>query len=352
MHRLGFFVLATVLLGICGISYSDDLRPPDPVDIPLSVEAVAKVVSEEYFDSEVGAKVADTLRQRLNEGEYNQQTSLEQLAASLTTDLQDLTKDKHLAVFVISPTMSDQMVSDNQASLREREGRRSNFGIQQVAVLPGNVGLLNLTAVYRPEEAASQIAAAFEFLRHTDALILDLRENTGGSPDTVALVMSYFFEEPELHLFEIIDRSKQGRRYTTLKSPSPIRDQKRPTYVLTSSQTFSAGEGLAFLLQEKERAEIIGEITAGAANPGRAYFATSRLEVIVPNGQLKSVTGKNWEQRGVTPDVFVSADEALNTAQLRALSNLQKQSKDLTWNEILSREIKKLGLLSRPDISR
>jgi C-terminal processing protease CtpA/Prc len=72
----------------------------------------------------------------------------------------------------------------------------------------------------------------------------------------------------------------------------------------TSSRTFSASEGVAYLLQERHRAEVVGEVTAGAANPGRPYPVNDRFSASVPNGRVKSAIGRgNWEGSGVTPDV-------------------------------------------------
>ncbi len=102
-----------------------------------------------------------------------------------------------------------------------------------------------------------------KMLRSADALVIDMRENGGGSPDTIALVLSYLFEDPELPLFGIVPRSGDGvRQYKTLKSGLSDRNGTRPVYVLTAKQTFSAGEGLAFLLQDRRRAEVVGEPTA------------------------------------------------------------------------------------------
>src|SRR5258708_15641373 len=157
-----------------------------------------------------------------------------------------------------------------------------------------------------------------------DALILDLRGNGGGSPETVALVASYLFDTLELPLFEIVPRSADGgQTYRTEAGSLPDRDGRRPLYTLTSERTFSGGEGLAFILQERKRAEVVGETTAGAANPGRPYPLNARFAATVPNGKVQSAIRRaNWEGTGVTPDVKTPATDALRVAQLRARRRL------------------------------
>jgi C-terminal processing protease CtpA/Prc len=112
-------------------------------------------------------------------------------------------------------------------------------------------------------------------------------------------------------------------------------------YVLTSSKTFSGGEGLAYILQEHRRAEIIGEITAGAANPGRTYRLNALFEVTVPNGKVvTSVRRSNWEGTGVTPDVIVPAGDALRVAHVRALRQSLTQTPAGPWRDTLERELR------------
>jgi C-terminal processing protease CtpA/Prc len=282
-----------------------------------TVNLLADLVADEYFDAEVAKQASQQLRDSLAAGRYDNAPP-EELAALLTKDLLATTHDKHLVVSVTRPA---------PARAREDDGKRRNFGVQRVEVLPGNVGYLNLTAFCRPEEAGDAIAAAMKVLSNAEALILDLRENGGGAPDTVALVASYLFDGPSLPLFEIVPRyGKGGGRYVTQAVPG--RHGTRPIFVLTSSATFSGGEGLAFLLQERGRAKVIGERTAGAANPGRPYRIDATFEVTIPNGRLSSVVaGKNWEGAGVVPDVKVDAAEALSVAHARALETLRSQAK-------------------------
>ena len=96
--------------------------------------------------------------------------------------------------------------------------------------------------------------------------------------------------------------------------------------MLTSARTFSAGEGLAFILQEHKRATIVGETTSGADNPGRPFAITDSFEAVIPTGRVATaVRGSNWEGVGVKPDVHSSAAKALDAAHALVTRALQDQ---------------------------
>jgi len=198
-------------------------------------------------------------------------------------------------------------------------------GFTRVEVLPNNLGLLEMTMFLRPIEHREALAAAMKQLERCDAVIVDMRANGGGSPATVALLMSYFFDEPELPLFEIVPRTGTPDSYgTEPASAGLIRDGRRPLFILTSTRTFSAGEGFAYLMQERKRGVIVGERTAGAANPGSGYPVNDRFQVTIPNGRVSSaIRRSNWEGTGVDPDIAVPAVQALDAAIQRATAVLK-----------------------------
>jgi len=326
--------------------------PSRALDIQLTkdtVEQVGETVNRQYFDADLAARMNSSLRQRLAEGRYANATTAEALASKLTDDLYLLSHDKHLSVGVYPPTV-DGAYSGPGASEQSREEsvRTTNGGVQRVEILPGNVGYLNITAFFSPNEAREAIAGAMHMLRQADALILDSRENAGGSPDTVALLASYFFDGPRLPLMDIIPRSGEVQHYLT-QSEILDRDGKRPMYVLTSAHTWSGGEGIAYILQERHRAEIIGETTVGAANAGKPYKINEPFYVNVPNGRLRTVVrNSNWEGTGVIPDVAVSAADALRIAHQHALRQLLSATPDGSWHRELEQELQKLE--ARPEV--
>jgi hypothetical protein len=166
---------------------------------------VAATIGREYMDPVVAERLAGSLRRRLIEGEYQTVTTPDALAARLTRDLFAESQDKHLAV-AVSLESAPPAPAAPATNTREQGVRRTNAGVQRVEILTGNVGYLNLTSFWRAEEAGEIIADAMRLLRRADALIIDLRQNSGGSPDTAALLAGYLFDRAGL-LFHIVPRS-------------------------------------------------------------------------------------------------------------------------------------------------
>ncbi len=311
--------------------------------VSSTVEAVAGVIHSEYFDVDLAAHIDASLREWLAAGRYANASTPEALASLLTTDLYSLTHDKHLSVAVVPEAREGSYAGVGASPQSRAEAVRvSNAAVQRVEILPGNVGYLNVTAFFHPDEAADAIASAMHMLHHADALILDMRDNGGGSPDTMALLASYCFDAPGLPLADIIPRSGEVQHYVT-QSGIVDRDGTRPVYVLTSAHTWSAGEGFAYILQERHRAEIIGETTVGAANPGRPYPINAQFSVILPNSRIRTaVRGANWEGAGVIPDTPVSASGALHVAQDHALRRLLALTPKGARHDELDQELRKI----------
>lgn len=273
--------------------------------------------AREYFDISLSKAVAEEIERRLDGGRYAGANVPAALAKRLTADFYELTKDKHIAVALATPRAA------NSGGGGERRNVPTTAGFRRTELIAGNIGVFDLAFFMRPAEHRDALAAAMQVLQPADALIVDMRANGGGSPDTVALFISYLIEGTGQPLFEIVRRDGSKDIYTTELQAPATRNARRPIYVLTSARTFSGGEGLAFLLKELKRAVVIGEVTAGAANSGRSYQAGELFEITVPNGRVLSSIGRaNWEGRGVTPDIIVPAAEAFRVAHLRAINDL------------------------------
>ena len=97
--------------------------------------------------------------------------------------------------------------------------------------------------------------------------------------------------------------------------PAERRLREVPIYDLTSRRTASAAEHLALAFKRTHRATLVGETTRGAGHFGGSQDLGEQLAVFVPVGRTYDpATGWDWEGRGVSPDVAVHTDQALDEA--------------------------------------
>lgn len=292
----------------------------------LAIEAVILNLNQFYVYPAVADKMAASLRAHEKSGDYNNTTDGEEFASLLTSHLLAVSHDKHLNVYyqpfkftaAPPPLTLDQMTEDRKAMARD-------CGIRKVDILPNNIGYMKFDYFSDPMACGRTAAAAISFLTNTDAVIFDLRDNGGGDPRMVALICSYFFEQP-VHLNDFYDRAGNlTAAYWTLRFVPGLRLGRKPAYVLTSSRTFSGAEEMAYDLKNLKRVTVVGETTGGAAHAVGPHQAGDHFTVFVPNARSVSpVTNTDWEGTGVVPDVAVNPDDALNVALRLAAEKIQQ----------------------------
>ncbi|GLW57315.1 S41 family peptidase [Kitasatospora phosalacinea] len=280
------------------------------------VEAALARIATGYVFPAQAAAVDTALRRRLAEGAY-QGLDERELCERVTGDLQQACPDKHLRLlWSEEPQPMDEEPEDVARARFARYARESNYGVRRVEQLDGNIGYLDLRMIPPADLGGPAIAAAMQLLSPTEALVIDLRQCRGGSPEGVQLWCSYFFAGDEVHLNDIYERSTDSvRQYWTLGHLTAPRYLDRPVTVLTSGTTFSGGEELAYNLKVLGRATVVGGTTGGGAHPTARFPVSPHVTVTVPTARsVNPVTGTNWEGVGVEPDLAVTADDALGAA--------------------------------------
>ncbi len=318
-------------------------------DMPVDASARAQVldslaarIQENYVFPEKGKEIARAIRQRAKSGDYARIGSSRELADSLTALLQRASHDKHLRMaFRNDPFpvagIGEHATGPEQAAQAE-QARVHNFGFEKVQRMPGNVGYVDLRNFIPGDEAIRTATAAMGFLSNTDAIIFDLRNNGGGSPEMIAFLLTYLVPEGRRVNFNNFyqRQANSTEQYWTLPSVPGRRYLDKDVYVLTSRFTFSAAEEFAYDIQTQKLGTLVGETTGGGANPGALVRLADHFAVFVPTGRaINPVTGTNWEGVGVKPDVGAPAPEALKVAYKRALQHLVEKSGDLEWKDLL-----------------
>lgn len=289
--------------------------------------AIAKL-NEFYVFPETAKKMEESLRARLKNGEYNSVTDGEAFAALLTKHLQEVSRDKHLRVMV-APKMPPPPGSGPNADAETRmrtQMERNNCFFEKAERLPSNTGYLKFNGFADPAVCGATVTAAMNFLGNVDAIIFDLRDNGGGSPEMVALISTYLFAG-RTHLNDLYNRKEdKTTQYWTLPFVAGKRLTGKPVFVLTSKRTFSGAEEFSYNLKNLKRATIIGETTGGGAHPVSPHRIDDHFMIGVPFARaVNPISKTNWEGTGVEPDVQVPAGEALEVAKKMAVEQMRKE---------------------------
>jgi retinol-binding protein 3 len=290
----------------------------DGAERARAIDGAIANLNEFYVYPDVAKKMEEAVRAHQKHGDYDSVTDGEMFAQRLASDLLAVSHDRHLNVNFSILRIPDQPPGPNPDAAAQNRKRleQSNCGFERVEVLPRNVGYLKFNGFFDPDICGPTVTAAISFLAHVDALIVDLRDNGGGSPKMVTFVASYLFDKPT-HLNDLFDRkSNQTTEYWTLTDLPGPRLADTPVYVLTSRRTFSGAEEFTYDLKNQQRATIVGEVTGGGAHPVAGHRIDDHFTIGVPGARaINPITKTDWEGVGVEPDVKVPAADALTTAQ-------------------------------------
>jgi hypothetical protein len=196
-----------------------------------------------------------------------------------------------------------------------REVRSRAASVGEVARRPDGVGVLALDGLDGVHLAAPYLHAAFALLRCARGVVLDLRRNGGGDPGTVTLVLDWLLGGEPTHISDVIyvDRTRQW--WTTGRLGDLVTPPETPVSVLVSEDTFSSGEALAYHLQSRGRARVVGQRTPGAADHITPVVLSGHVRALLPEARVRdAVTATNWEGTGVVPDIPCERGEALEAA--------------------------------------
>lgn len=299
------------------------------------VQSVATILNNEYIYPETAAKMADHIQAKLND--YDAAADVYAFADALTSDLQAISKDKHLRVgydpeqetHLLNRPAEFEPTDEELAVFRAYWGYR-NHGFDRVERLTGNIGYIQMSNFAEAGAGGETAVAAMNFVANCDAVIFDLRNNGGGFPNMVQLITSYLYDKLEKHLNTFYHRpTDESRQFWTFPYVPGRRLANVPVYVLTSGRTFSGAEEFTYNLKNMERATIVGQTTGGGAHPVSGKAVGNGFIMMLPNSQaINPITKTNWEGTGIEPHIVTAPEDALRVAHTHALEQIRQKTAD------------------------
>lgn len=298
-----------------------------------AVGAVIAAVEARYVFPERVAAIRDRLNEGLASGRYDT-ADRGVFAERLSADLRESSDDGHMYLVndpaqYAAAAASTGEVFDNPEFLAiwAAAARRSNNGLTEMRILPGNVRYLKISTFHWVQDRTGQAYDdAMRFLREGDAVIIDLRGNGGGDHAAVRYLLSHFMKPDQLDI-TFLQAGEEPTQSRTLDHLPAGRMIGKPLYVLTSRQVGSAAEAFAYDVQQFRLGTLVGGTTGGAANNNTFVPIAPGFVLSVSYGRpVHPVSGTNWEGVGVSPDVAVDPLTALDTASGLALVALLERT--------------------------
>ena len=168
------------------------------------------------------------------------------------------------------------------------------------------MGYLNIPRFYAGEEgAAYHVEVALEKLNHNEVegMLIDLRNNQGGSAREAIQIISYFLDGGPVMRTRY--RNREGNIY--YDNDNQVLYEK-PLIILVNNHSSSASELTAGTLQDYGRALIVGETTYGKGSIQRFFpihcaDSSQAGDIKLTIGHFFTAGGKSPEYQGISPDI-------------------------------------------------
>ena len=314
-HILTFTIFLTCTISsITGFSQNLSKK-----EIESAIISIAKLIDDNYVFPEKGKQIATHLLQEYKKGRFNQIKNWSTFDSISTQCLRSFSHDGHLYVRNDPKTVKELLAAQSQvvdSNSNEqfsynpfyygKEATEKNFGFREVKILEGNIGYIKLSEINISTKSLPVLFAAMEFISNTNALVIDLRDNGGGGSELGSVFHSFFLPK-DIPLLDFKTRNGPSRIDKTVLWLTE-KKYDNPLFIIVNKGTASAAEAFAYSLQNKKRAKIIGQQSAGAANMNSWYVVSDQIFVSVSTAApTLPGTEESWEQKGIQPDHIVES---------------------------------------------
>lgn len=311
-------ILMLIIFLTCGISsitgFSQSLSKKE---VESAITTIAKLIDDNYVFPEKGKQIATRLLQEYKNGRFNQIRGWNTFDSIATQCLRSFSHDGHLYVHNDSKAVKELLAAQTQAvdsNSTEQfsydpfyygtEAIEKNFGFREVKILEDNIGYIKLSEINISTKSLPVLFAAMEFISNTKALVIDLRDNGGGGSELGSVFHSFFLPK-DIPLLDFKTRNGPSRIDKTVLWLTE-KKYDNPLFIIVNKGTASAAEAFAYSLQNKKRAKIVGQTSAGAANMNSWYVVNDQIYVSVSTAApTLPGTEESWEHKGIQPDYII-----------------------------------------------
>lgn len=160
-----------------------------------TIEKLSLLIQDFYIYPEVAKQTSEHLHKQYEAGHFAKCNDHKTFATVLTEVVQSINKDKHMRIMSNEPYVAPANTLEAKSAHRMGQinnYRNLNHGFKELKLLEGNVAYLDLR-MFAPMERAKEVADAYmKLLSLSDAIMLDLTDNSGGNPSIVKIPLQLF----------------------------------------------------------------------------------------------------------------------------------------------------------------
>ncbi|NQZ07960.1 MAG: S41 family peptidase [Algicola sp.] len=308
-----FFIATLLLLATQLCQAAEAELVPNAAARQSFINHLARLVGNNYVFVDIAKQISSHLKNQQALGYFDQFHSKQDFAKALTAQLRSINGDLHLNVKALASDGEDESVEAffNELLTNDQRNRRQFHGFNDVQNLDNGVGYLSLS--YFRTSAIELADNYMKLLETADAIIIDLRDNKGGTGEMVDYLARHFFDKT-FHTSNTIGRNGKPSKNWLNPQVNGINRPDVPLFILVNNRTASGAEGLSYLMQNTQRATIIGETTIGAAHSGGTWYFDGFSVFVANEAHISAITGKDWEGTGVIPDIKTTDDKSYAAA--------------------------------------
>lgn len=212
---------------------------------------------------------------------------------------------------VLRSVTADGKTSSQQLDITVARAEYQRLTVSS-SVINGNVGYIAISEFQ--SSTKEQFVSAINSLTEKDVagLVIDLRNNSGGSTEVMAGVLDEFL--PAVNLVSYADKS--GKITTEYSSKSG--EINLPVTVVVNSSTYGAAEIFAADIKDYKKGKLVGEKTAGNGVKEEIIPLSDGSAIQLSAGYYTRVDGKTFNKTGVEVDMAVEMTQEQKDLLLRS----------------------------------
>ncbi|NOX89811.1 MAG: hypothetical protein GXO77_12370 [Calditrichaeota bacterium] len=175
-------------------------------------------------------------------------------------------------------------------------------------ILSGNIGYIYISTFER-----NHTKWYFDFkdiivkLRNTRGVILDVRQNGGGSDIVTNYIVSFFLNQSMESPLWIDARGDTLSRHWI--NPNEGIHYFKPTVILQNGGCFSAAEGFINIIKELPQVTTVGDTTAGGGGAPEDFNIAGGFTIRISTKAQLGYNGEHIEWNGIPPDILIRQTE-------------------------------------------